>query len=29
VFLAALLFSMLQQIYDFVVNVYRELIFRA
>lgn len=29
VFLGALVFSMLQQIYDFIYNVYRELLFRT
>lgn len=29
VFLGSLLFSMMQQIYEFIVNVYREIIFRA
>jgi uncharacterized membrane protein len=29
VFLGALVFSMLQQIYEFIVNVYREIIFRT
>ncbi|MCA0754979.1 YIP1 family protein [Paenibacillus sp. N4] len=29
VFLGALVFSMLQQIYEFVLNVYREIIFRT
>ncbi|WP_435924198.1 Yip1 family protein [Paenibacillus sp. DYY-L-2] len=29
VFLGTLIFSMLQQIYEFIVNIYRELIFRV
>lgn len=29
VFLGALVFSMLQQIYDFIYNIYRELLFRT
>lgn len=29
VFLGTLIFSMLQQIYDFILNIYRELIFRV